>query len=140
MLRSPCAYPRSKTAGYYGAEKQNRRATPNVKIALSRAKSVGNTSQSFFSDEKLWRSCNGNGGRIYSRSKRANTCECARGGVNAVGLDDFVIPVLEEEYAGLAQYAGIVPLLDKLVRLSPRDIRIVEGMVQLMYAENGGKP
>jgi len=35
LLRSPCAYPRSKTAGYYGAEKQNRRATPKVKIALS---------------------------------------------------------------------------------------------------------
>lgn len=48
--------------------------------------------------------------------------------------------VLGKEYAGLAQYAGIIPLLDKLVRLSPRDIHIVEGMVQLMYAEkNGGK-
>jgi transcriptional regulator with XRE-family HTH domain len=47
--------------------------------------------------------------------------------------------VLGKEYAGLAQYAGIFPLLDKLVRLSPRDIRIVEGMVQLMYAENDGK-
>ena len=47
--------------------------------------------------------------------------------------------VLGKEYAGLARYTGIVPLLDKLVRLSPRDIRIVEGMVQQMYAENGGK-
>ncbi len=47
--------------------------------------------------------------------------------------------VLGKEYAGLAQYAGIVPLLDKLVRLSPRDIRVVEGVVQLMSAENGGK-
>lgn len=47
--------------------------------------------------------------------------------------------VLGKEYAGLAQYAGIIPLLDKLVRLSPRDIRIVEGMVQQMYAENDGK-
>lgn len=47
--------------------------------------------------------------------------------------------VLGKEYAGLAQYSGIVPLLDKLVRLSPRDIRIVEGMVQLMYVEDGGK-
>jgi hypothetical protein len=45
--------------------------------------------------------------------------------------------VLGKEYAGLAQYAGIIPLLDKLVRLSPRDIRIIEGMVQMMYAENG---
>ena len=47
--------------------------------------------------------------------------------------------VLGKEYEGVTPYAGIVPLLDKLVRLSPRDIRIIEGMVQLMYAENGGK-
>lgn len=37
------------------------------------------------------------------------------------------------------EYAGIIPIVDKLVRLSPRDIRIVEGMVQLMYVESGGK-
>lgn len=37
------------------------------------------------------------------------------------------------------EYAGIVPLLDKLVRLSPRDIRIVEGMVQLMHSESSAK-
>jgi hypothetical protein len=47
--------------------------------------------------------------------------------------------VLGKDYAELAQYAGIVPLRDKLVRLSPRDIRIVEGVVQLMTAENGVK-
>ena len=47
--------------------------------------------------------------------------------------------VLGKEYEGVTPYAGIVPLLDKLVRLSPRDIRIIEGMAQLMYAENGGK-
>jgi hypothetical protein len=47
--------------------------------------------------------------------------------------------VLGKEYAGLAQYAGIFPLLDKLVRLTPRDIRIVEGMVQLMSSENNVK-
>ncbi|MBI5438632.1 MAG: hypothetical protein HY936_06745 [Nitrosomonadales bacterium] len=47
--------------------------------------------------------------------------------------------VLGKEYAGLAQYAGIFPLLDKLVRLPPRDIRIIEGMVQLMSAENSVK-
>lgn len=47
--------------------------------------------------------------------------------------------VLEKEYAGLTQYAGIVPLLDKLARLSPRDIRIVEGMIQLMSSENSVK-
>lgn len=47
--------------------------------------------------------------------------------------------VLGKEYAGLAQYAGIVPLLDKLTRLSPRDIRIVEGMVQLMHSESNRK-
>lgn len=47
--------------------------------------------------------------------------------------------VLGKEYAGVTPYAGIVPLLDKLVRLPPRDIHIIEGMVQLMYAENGGK-
>lgn len=47
--------------------------------------------------------------------------------------------VLGKEYAGLAQYAGIVPLLDKLARLSPRDMHIVEVMVQLMHAENNGK-
>ncbi len=27
LLRAPCAYPRGKTAGYYGAEKQKRRVT-----------------------------------------------------------------------------------------------------------------
>ncbi|MEI7455754.1 MAG: hypothetical protein WCK93_03430 [Nitrosomonadales bacterium] len=37
------------------------------------------------------------------------------------------------------EYAGIIPIVDKLLRLSPRDIRIVEGMVQLMYAENDRK-
>lgn len=47
--------------------------------------------------------------------------------------------VFGEEYAGLAQYAGIFPLLDKLVRLSPRDIRLVEGMVQLMHVESDRK-
>ncbi|MDO9053234.1 MAG: hypothetical protein Q7U37_04805 [Gallionella sp.] len=47
--------------------------------------------------------------------------------------------VLGKEYAGLAQYAGIVPLLDKLARLSPRDIHIIEVMVELMHAENNGK-
>jgi transcriptional regulator with XRE-family HTH domain len=47
--------------------------------------------------------------------------------------------VLGKEYAGLAQSADIIPLLDKLVRLSPRDIRIVEGMVQLMYSESSKK-
>jgi transcriptional regulator with XRE-family HTH domain len=34
-----------------------------------------------------------------------------------------------------AEYAGIIPIVDKLVRLSPRDIRLVEGMVQLMFAD-----
>ena len=59
--------------------------------------------------------------------------------VSPLSVQQTGLLVLGEEYAGLAQYAGIVPLLDKLVRLPPRDIRIVEGMVQLMYAENGGK-
>ena len=27
LLRAPCTYPRGKTAGYYGAENQKRRAT-----------------------------------------------------------------------------------------------------------------
>lgn len=47
--------------------------------------------------------------------------------------------LLGKEYAGLAHYAGLIPLLDKLARLSPRDIRIIEGVIQLMYAESGGK-
>lgn len=34
------------------------------------------------------------------------------------------------------EHAGIIPLVEKLVRLSPRDIRIVEGMVQLMHSES----
>lgn len=50
---------------------------------------------------------------------------------------------LPAQQAGLVvlgkEYAGIIPIVDKLVRLSPRDIRLVEGMVQLMYAEDGGK-
>lgn len=59
--------------------------------------------------------------------------------VSPLSVQQTGLLVLGKEYAGLAQYAGIIPLLDKLVRLSPRDIRIVEGMVQLMYAENAGK-
>jgi transcriptional regulator with XRE-family HTH domain len=47
--------------------------------------------------------------------------------------------MLGKEYAGLAHYEGIIPFLDKLVRLSPRDIRIVESIVQTMHAENGEK-
>lgn len=47
--------------------------------------------------------------------------------------------VLGKEFAGLAQYAGIVPLLDKLARLSPRDMHIVEGMIELMHTENNEK-
>lgn len=46
---------------------------------------------------------------------------------------------LDSKHAGITPYAGIIPLLDKLVRLSPRDIRIIEGMVQLMFTENGGR-
>jgi hypothetical protein len=34
------------------------------------------------------------------------------------------------------EHAGIIPLVEKLVRLSPRDIHIVEGMVQMMYSES----
>lgn len=37
------------------------------------------------------------------------------------------------------EYAGIIPIVDKLVRLSPRDIRIIEGMVQLMHSESSVK-
>lgn len=52
-------------------------------------------------------------------------------------------PVPQPQHTGLVvlgkEYAGIIPIVDKLVRLSPRDIRIVEGMVQLMVAESGGK-
>ena len=47
--------------------------------------------------------------------------------------------VLGKEYAGLAHYAGIIPLLDKLARLSPRDIHLVEGLVQLMFAQQDEK-
>ena len=50
---------------------------------------------------------------------------------------------LPQQQTGLVvlgkEFAGIIPIVDKLVRLSPRDIRIVEGMVQLMYAENDKK-
>ena len=38
------------------------------------------------------------------------------------------------------EYAGIIPIVDKLAQLPPRDIRIIEGMVQLMYAESSKKP
>jgi len=37
------------------------------------------------------------------------------------------------------EYAELAPFLDKLLKLSPRDIRIVEGMVQLMHSENAGR-
>lgn len=47
--------------------------------------------------------------------------------------------LLGQEYAGLAQSSGIIQLLEKLAQLSPRDIRIVEGLVQQMSADNTGK-
>ncbi|MBW8078016.1 MAG: hypothetical protein GJU76_08085 [Gallionella sp.] len=37
------------------------------------------------------------------------------------------------------EYAAIIPIVDKLVRLSPRDIHIVESMVELMVTEHGEK-
>lgn len=37
------------------------------------------------------------------------------------------------------EYAELAPFLDKLLKLSPRDIRIVKGIVQLMQTENGGR-
>lgn len=51
--------------------------------------------------------------------------------------------LLSQQQTGLVvlgkEHAGIIPIVDKLVRLSPRDIRIVEGMVQMMYAESSEK-
>ena len=47
--------------------------------------------------------------------------------------------VLGKEYAGLAHYAGIIPLLDKLARLSPRDMHVVEGLVQVRLRHQGEK-
>jgi transcriptional regulator with XRE-family HTH domain len=50
---------------------------------------------------------------------------------------------LSEQQTGLVmlgkEYAGIIPIVDKLVRLSPRDIRIVESIVQTMHMENNKK-
>lgn len=43
--------------------------------------------------------------------------------------------VLGQEYVGQTPHAGIISIVDKLVRLSPRDIRLVEGLVQILYAE-----
>jgi len=37
------------------------------------------------------------------------------------------------------EFSGIIPIVNQLVQLSPRDIRIVEGMVQLMYSESSKK-
>ncbi len=34
------------------------------------------------------------------------------------------------------EYAGVISLVDKLVRLSPRDIQIVESVVNTMTQEN----
>lgn len=44
-----------------------------------------------------------------------------------------------QEYARMAKQKGILPLLDKLMQLSPRDIRIVESLVKTMDAEHDGK-
>lgn len=59
--------------------------------------------------------------------------------VATLAVQQTGLVVLGQEYAGLAHYAGIIPLLDKLAHLSPRDIHIVEGIVQLMFVEPGGK-
>jgi len=50
----------------------------------------------------------------------------------AVQVQPASVVVLGKEYAELA------PFLDKLLKLSARDMRIVEGMVQLMHTENIG--
>lgn len=47
--------------------------------------------------------------------------------------------VFDGENNGDTPYAKIAPLLDQLLRLSSRDIHIVEGIVQLMHAENNDK-
>lgn len=50
---------------------------------------------------------------------------------------------LSDQKAGLVvlgkEFSAIIPIVNQLVRLSPRDIRIVEVMVQLMYSEIGKK-
>lgn len=57
-----------------------------------------------------------------------------------VGPKVEVVSPLSEQQTRLVvlsnEHAGIIPLVEKLVRLSPRDIHIVEGMVQLMYSES----
>jgi len=59
------------------------------------------------------------------------------------GVKVEAVAPLSAQQTGLVglgkEYAGIVPLLGKLSRLSPRDMHIVEGMVQLMHSESSVK-
>ncbi|MEQ1526703.1 MAG: hypothetical protein ABL902_08805 [Gallionella sp.] len=48
--------------------------------------------------------------------------------------------LLSQQYAKLAQQTDMISLLEKLIQLSPRDIRIVEGVIQLMHADSHEKP
>jgi hypothetical protein len=41
-----------------------------------------------------------------------------------------------QQFAKLVQQVNMIPLVEKLTQLSPRDIRIVEGVVQLLIASN----
>ncbi|NOT19634.1 MAG: hypothetical protein HOP24_05090 [Sideroxydans sp.] len=37
------------------------------------------------------------------------------------------------------EFEGIIPIVNQLVQLSPRDIRVIEGIVHLMHSENNKK-
>lgn len=56
----------------------------------------------------------------------------------SVEKTDQPLPVQASVVVLGKEYAELAPFLDKLLKLSPRDIRIVEGMVQLMHSENAG--
>jgi transcriptional regulator with XRE-family HTH domain len=53
------------------------------------------------------------------------------------------VSALSAQQTGLVvlgkEYAGIIPLVNKLVQLSPRDLHIVEEVVQLMQSERDRK-
>lgn len=47
--------------------------------------------------------------------------------------------LLSQQYAKLAQQTDMISFLEKLTQLSPRDMRIVEGVIQLMHTDRHEK-
>lgn len=90
-----------------------------------------------------------NGQKVVTFGSNANSAEVTGAGSMARSVSTVAALWDEDKTESLPkqanvvvldkEYASLVPLLDKLSKLSARDMRIVEGMVQLMHAKGGGQ-